>query len=140
MKLKDLFAPKETEAPMTDATYGVEIYDGATAKCYLGNDEKLWDWANTPVTVEFNESGLAEVPLPEGYFLHEDEAGDVTLIEGYPTLGEINPSNSVTALVSEKSARDDMAYILIHSMLEVTYKQFKAAKLPNERVMRSTSF
>lgn len=133
MKLKDLFAPKETESLMTDATYGVEIYDGATPKWYLGNDEKLWDWANTPVDAVFQD-GLTEVPLPAGYILHEDEAGDVTLIVGDPLRGD------TSAIVSKASTRDDMSYILIHSMKQVSYNEFKAAKLPNERVMRSNAF
>lgn len=125
---------------MTDATYAVEIYDDATAKWYLGNDEVLWDWANAPVTVEFDESGLAEVPLPEGYILEEDEAGDVRLIEDDQPVRDTTPIVSIAALVSKESTRDDMSYILIHSMREVSYKEFKAAKLPNERVMRSNAF
>jgi hypothetical protein len=133
MKLKDLLTPTAKEVPMADSTYGVEVFNGATAEWYLGNDEKLWDWANAPVNETFRD-GLAEMNLPEGYVLQEDEAGDVALIVGDTALGD------TTALISEQSTRDDMSYILIHSMRQVSYKEFKDAKLPNERVMRSTSF
>lgn len=118
---------------MADSTYGVEVFNGATAEWYLGNDEKLWDWANAPVNETFRD-GLTEMNLPEGYVLQEDEAGQVALVVGSPSLGE------TTALISEQSTRDDMSYILIHSMRRVSYKEFKDAKLPNERVMRSTAF
>jgi hypothetical protein len=133
MKHKDLLTPKAKEVLMTDSTYGVAVFNGATAEWYLGNDEKLWDWAKAPINEAFRD-GLAEMNLPEGYVLQEDEAGDVGLVVGDPSLGE------TTALISEQSTRDDMAYILTHSMRQVSHKEFKAAGLPNERIMRSTSF
>lgn len=123
---------------MADSTYGVEVCDGARSEWYLGDDEKLWDWANAPVKETFRE-GVAEVPLPEGYAFHEDEAGEVKLVEDH-SPAETTPITTITAVVSEQSTRDDMAYILIHSMRQVTYEEFKAAKLPNERVMCSNAF
>lgn len=124
---------------MADSTYGVEVCDGARSEWYLGDDETLWDWANAPVKETFRE-GVAEVPLPEGYAFHEDETGEVTLVEDDSSRAETTPITTITAVVSEKSTLDDMAYILIHSMRQVSYEEFETAKLPSERIMHSTAF
>jgi hypothetical protein len=117
---------------LKEASYGVEVSSGNDTNYYLGEDEILWDWANAPVGVPFTDS-LAEVPLPEGYVLMEEE-GEERLVKGSPASG------AVTTLVSSDAAFDDLAHVLTCSMTSVSRREFKAAGLSDERIIRSVAF
>lgn len=118
---------------MHEPTYGVEVSSGNDTKYYLGNDETLWDWANDPIGVPFINS-LAEVPLPDGYVLREDDEGVEYLVKGGPKSGV------TTILASAENAFEDKTYVLTLSMDYVSRSGFNAAGLSDERILRMNEF
>lgn len=116
-----------------EPTYGVEVSEGNDIHYYLGNDEVLWDWVTAPIFTPFVD-GLAEVPLPDGYVLMEEEGGENRLVKGSPASGV------TTTLLSAESAYDDKAHVLTCSMKSVSLREFNAAGLSDERIMRTTAF
>ena len=112
-----------------EPTYGVEISDGRIACYYLGHDETLWDWANAPIAVPFEE--VFELPLPEGYVVldHDDR-----LVKGDPSLG------FTETLLRAANAYDDRTYVLTCSMVRASRSEFNAAGLSDERILRSETF
>jgi hypothetical protein len=118
---------------LNEPTYGVEVSEGNDTHYFLGEDEVLWDWVSAPIFVPFID-GLAEVPLPDGYVLREDEDGENRLVKGGPASGV------TTTLLSAESAYDDKAHVLTCGMKAVSRREFNAAGLSDERILRTVAF
>lgn len=121
-------------------TYGIEVYDPfGDDYFYLGDDEVLRQWLVKPIAADaFVNTPVILIPLPEGYYVWDYKlfrAAD-GLPEGLDSLKDADSFVNIT----EGSAFDDKAHILVSILDEVSGADFDSSGIPEEHAYSITQY
>ena len=127
-----------SDAPMGEKfMYGLVIqgHGFGRAEYYLRKDRALYDWIQEPVPEEKFVNGIAEVELPEGYYLHR---GYIFTPTQKTPVAFVNhpetPKKTTVKINQNRPVLDEKAALAIMEYWEVAPQEFEEANVPKDRI------